>query len=313
MTKEPQKTARNVCAELSSWISISKSNKRAYFVCTKAARHSHAQLHPPLPYCSAYRWRYQQSFLWASHDSAAPEQSGNMFWLDVLGRGESMSHTNRATRFLRKCNEVWSSSLWYRVPQLWRWRPLITRRGGSTENPSSFSFFPKRVAIEWMRDMASSISSSLAYPNLPTCSPPAILLSQREEARRGCKSSSRLANSSFRSFLHSSSSAFKMAICTSLRVPIRNFSCNFSSHAARIPILLRDHLHLRWMIRAAQFSSSNCVIEHKYFSSSEPSTSAVTSFARNAIGGHHGQFCHRAPSEWPKAAAQRPWNTPGKS
>ena len=72
-----------------------------------------------------------------------------------------------------------------------------------------------------------------------------------------------------RLFLNSFSSAFKVD-CISLRVSAfflalaptgkaakrrllasRNFSCNFFSHAARSTILLRDHLHHRWIIRAA--------------------------------------------------------------
>ena len=32
---------------------------------------------------------------------------------------------------------------------------------------------------------------------------------------------------------------------------------------------------------------------------------------RTAACGHLGQFCHRAPPEQPKAAAQRPWKMPG--
>ena len=146
------------------------------------------------------------------------------------------------------------------------------------------------------------------------------------------RSSSRLASSLFKIFLNSFSSAFRVD-CISLRVSAfllalaptskaatrrllasRNFSCSFFSHAARSTILLLDHLHPRWIIRAAQFSSSNRVIEMKYFSSSETSTPiTVAGFTRNVVGGHHGQFCHRAPPEWPKAAAQRPWNTPGIS
>ena len=81
------------------------------------------------------------------------------------------------------------------------------------------------------------------------------------------RSSSKFASSLFRSFLNSFSSAFKVD-CISLRLSVfflalpptgkratkrrpasHNFSCSCSSHAARITILLRVHLHLLWKPR----------------------------------------------------------------
>ena len=194
-----------------------------------------------------------------------------------------MSHTNRATRFLRKCTEVEFTSS---EDDVFDYTSRRINRKPHRRSVSSLNELP----IECMRDMTSSISSSLAYQNLLTCSPPAL------------------------SALCPGRNRHRPPIYT----PREEAKVKFQSRQLLVQELPQFFLlGLQGGLQLLEGLFLPCGPNpDPRFSSSEPSTSTVAlvtvaSFARNAVGGHRGQFCHRAPPEWPKAAAHRPWNTPG--